>query len=54
MIEHVMKAVMGISTRLMVLHHGRRIAMGAPKEIVENDEVIKSYLGERFARKKSC
>jgi branched-chain amino acid transport system ATP-binding protein len=54
MIEHVMKAVMGISTRLMVLHHGRRIAMGAPKEIVENEEVIKSYLGERFSQKKSC
>jgi branched-chain amino acid transport system ATP-binding protein len=53
MIEHVMKAVMGISQRIMVLHHGKRIAVGPPKEIAENQEVIKSYLGERFARKES-
>lgn len=50
-IEHVMKAVMGISHRIMVLHYGRRIALGSPKEIAENQEVIKSYLGERFARR---
>jgi branched-chain amino acid transport system ATP-binding protein len=50
-IEHVMKAVMGISARIMVLHEGRKIALGLPKEISENKEVIKSYLGERFARR---
>jgi branched-chain amino acid transport system ATP-binding protein len=52
-IEHVMKAVMGISQRIMVLHHGRRIALGSPKEIAENEEVVKSYLGERFAQREA-
>jgi branched-chain amino acid transport system ATP-binding protein len=54
MIEHVMKAVMGISKRVMVFHHGRRIALGSPGEISENEEVIKSYLGERFARRQAA
>jgi len=50
MIEHVMKAVMGVCKRIMVLHHGRRIALGTPMEIANNQDVIKSYLGERFSQ----
>jgi len=46
MIEHVMKAIMGVSDRIMVLHHGEKIAEGTPREIATSKTVIKVYLGE--------
>lgn len=50
-IEHVMKAIMGISDRVVVLHFGKKIAEGAPREVIEKPEVVEAYLGERFARR---
>jgi branched-chain amino acid transport system ATP-binding protein len=46
MVEHVMKAIMGICGRVMVLHHGEKIAEGTCNEISCNKTVIDVYLGE--------
>ncbi|MGH6976827.1 MAG: hypothetical protein ACREED_07355 [Stellaceae bacterium] len=46
MIEHIMRAVTSFSQRLVVLVAGRKIADGAPEEVVRNPEVVKAYIGE--------
>jgi branched-chain amino acid transport system ATP-binding protein len=46
MIEHVMRAVMALSRRVIVLHHGQVIAAGKPEVVTRNAAVLECYLGE--------
>jgi branched-chain amino acid transport system ATP-binding protein len=50
LIEHVMRAVMALATRVLVLHHGATIAQGPPPAVVRDPAVIHSYLGAEALR----
>jgi branched-chain amino acid transport system ATP-binding protein len=48
MVEHVMKAVMGLSDRIIVLHNGEKIAEGSAEDVSKNPAVVEAYLGEKL------
>jgi ABC-type branched-subunit amino acid transport system ATPase component len=53
-VEHVMRAITGVSDRILVLHHGRKIAEDVPDAVLSDPRVVEAYLGERYARQRAA
>ena len=51
LIEHVMRFLVQLSTRVMIMHHGEKIYEGTPAGLAQDDTVKRVYLGERMSKR---
>jgi ABC-type branched-subunit amino acid transport system ATPase component len=50
LIEHVMRALMELSDRVLIMNHGRTLFLGAPADVLADEEVVRVYLGRKGAK----
>jgi branched-chain amino acid transport system ATP-binding protein len=51
-VEHVMKAILAVCDRVVVLHQGRVLTSGDPRQVMADPRVIEAYLGHRYAKRR--
>ena len=51
-VEHVMKAILAISDQVLVLHQGKVLTSGEPREVLSDPRVIEAYLGQRYVQRR--
>jgi branched-chain amino acid transport system ATP-binding protein len=51
-VEHVMKAILSISDEVLVLHQGRVLTQGKPRDVLADERVIEAYLGRRYSKRR--
>jgi branched-chain amino acid transport system ATP-binding protein len=54
MVEHLMKVVLNVCTRIVVLHNGMLIADGPPRDVINNPAVVDAYLGQQYAKRNAA
>jgi branched-chain amino acid transport system ATP-binding protein len=54
MVEHLMKVVLNVCTRIVVLHNGMVIADGEPRDVINNPAVVDAYLGQQYAKRNAA
>ncbi len=50
LIEHVMRALMALSDRVLIMNHGKKLFEGTPADVIRNEDVVEVYLGRREGR----